>query len=55
MSPKPAATSSSSLSVNEMGDGTKPNGDAKSCRSCIAAANGHLFIRTQDKLYCIGK
>lgn len=42
------------LSVNEMGDGTKPNGDAKSCRSSIAAANGHLFIRTQDKLYCIG-
>ena len=42
------------LSVNEMGDGTKPNGDAKSCRSSIAAANGCLFIRTQDKLYCIG-
>ena len=42
------------LSVNEMGDGTKPNGDAKSCRSSIAAANGHLFIRTQDKLYCVG-
>ena len=42
------------LSVNEMGDGTKPNGDAKSCRSSIAAASGHLFIRTQDKLYCVG-
>ena len=42
------------LSVNEMGDGSKPNGDAKSCRSSIAAANGCLFIRTQDKLYCIG-
>lgn len=42
------------LSVNEMGDGTKPNGDAKSCRSSIAAANGRLFIRTQDKLYCVG-
>jgi outer membrane protein assembly factor BamB len=41
------------LSVNEMGDGTKPNGDAKSCRSSIAAANGSLFIRTQDKLYCV--
>lgn len=42
------------LSVNEMGDGTKPNGDAKSCRSSIAAANGALYIRTQDKLYCVG-
>ncbi|MFZ4763512.1 MAG: PQQ-binding-like beta-propeller repeat protein [Roseimicrobium sp.] len=43
------------LSINEMGDGTKPNGDAKSCRSSIAAADGCLFIRTQDKLYCVGK
>jgi outer membrane protein assembly factor BamB len=43
------------LSVNPMGDGSKPNGDAKSCRSSIAAASGCLFIRTQDKLYCFGK
>ena len=43
------------LSVNEMGDGTKPNGDAKSCRSSIAVADGCLFVRTQDKLYSIGK
>ncbi|HYF37768.1 MAG TPA: PQQ-binding-like beta-propeller repeat protein [Prosthecobacter sp.] len=43
------------LSVNEMGDGSKPNGDAASCRSSIAAANGCLFIRTQDKLYCVGQ
>lgn len=43
------------LSVNEMGDGSKPNGDAKSCRSTIAVANGSLYIRTQDKLYCVGK
>ncbi len=43
------------LSVNEIGDGSKPNGDAKSCRSSIAAANGCLYIRTQDKLYCFGK
>ncbi len=43
------------LSVNEMGDGSKPNGDAKSCRSSIAAANGALFIRSQDKLYCVGQ
>ena len=43
------------LSVNEMGNGTKPNGDAASCRSSIAVSNGCLFIRTQDKLYCIGQ
>jgi outer membrane protein assembly factor BamB len=41
------------LSVNEMGDGSKPNGDSKSCRSSIAAANGGLYIRTQDKLYFV--
>jgi outer membrane protein assembly factor BamB len=43
------------LSVNEIGNGTRPNGDAASCRSSIAAANGCLFIRTQDKLYCVGQ
>ena len=43
------------LSINEMGDGSKPNGDSKSCRSSIAAANGCLFIRTQDKLYCVAE
>ena len=43
------------LSMNEMGNGSKPNGDAASCRSSIAVANGCLFIRTQDKLYCIGQ
>lgn len=43
------------LSVNSMGDGSKPNGDAASCRSSIAVANGCLFIRTQDKLFCIGQ
>jgi outer membrane protein assembly factor BamB len=43
------------LSVNEMGDGSKPNGDAASCRSSVAVADGCLFIRTQDKLYCVGK
>lgn len=41
------------LSVNDMGDGSKPNGDSKSCRSSIAAANGGLYIRTQDKLYFV--
>ena len=43
------------LSINEMGDGSKPNGDAASCRSSITASNSCLFIRTQDKLYCVGK
>lgn len=43
------------LSVNSMGNGSKPNGDAASCRSSIAAANGCLFIRTQEKLYCVGQ
>lgn len=43
------------LSVNSMGNGSKPNGDAASCRSSIAVANGCLFIRTQEKLYCVGQ
>ncbi|HCN76804.1 MAG TPA: hypothetical protein DIT13_06370 [Verrucomicrobiales bacterium] len=43
------------LAVNEMGDGSKPNGDASSVRSSIAAANGALYIRTQDKLFCVGR
>ena len=43
------------LNTIEMGDGSKPNGDAKSCRSSITVADGCLFIRTQDKLYCVGK
>lgn len=43
------------LSVNAMGDGSKPNGDASSVRSSIAVADGALFIRTQDKLFRVGK
>ena len=43
------------LAVNEMGDGSKPNGDASSVRSSIAAVNGALYIRTQDKLFCVGR
>lgn len=43
------------LSVNEMGDGSKPNGDASSVRSSIAVANGALYIRTQDKLFCVSQ
>lgn len=33
---------------------TATNGD-KICRAGIAAANGCLFIRAQDRLYCVGK
>jgi outer membrane protein assembly factor BamB len=28
--------------------------DGAEVRSCIAVAHGNLFIRTRDKLYCIG-
>lgn len=43
------------LSMNEMGNGSKPNGNAASVRSSISVSNGCLFIRTQEKLFCIGK
>lgn len=33
---------------------TATNND-KICRAGIVAANGHLFIRAQDRLYCVGK
>ena len=34
---------------------TIPMGDANGSRSSIAISNGQLFIRTTEKLYCIGK
>jgi len=43
------------LSVNEMGDGSKPNGNAASVRSSISVSESSLFIRTQEKLYRVGK
>lgn len=43
------------LSVNEMGDGSKPNGNAASVRSSISVSGSSLFIRTQEKLYRVGK
>lgn len=43
------------LHTTDLGDGTKPSGNDRSCRASIAAANGCLFIRTQDKLYCIAR
>lgn len=42
------------LSVNEMGNGSKPNGNAASVRAAISASGGCLYIRTQDTLYCVG-
>ena len=43
------------LGMNEMGNGSKPNGNAASVRASVAVSDGHLFIRTQEKLFCIGK
>lgn len=43
------------LHTTDLGDGTKPSGNDRSCRASIAVANGRLFIRTQDKLYCIAR
>ena len=43
------------LGMNEMGDGSKPNGNAASVRASVAVSGGGLFIRTQDKLYRVGK
>ena len=43
------------LGMNEMGNGSKPNGNASSVRASVAVSDGCLFIRSQDKLYCIGK
>ena len=43
------------LSVNEMGNGSKPNGNAESVRAAISISDSSLFIRTQDKLYRVGK
>ena len=43
------------LGMNEMGNGTKPNGNAASVRASVAVSDGCLFIRSQYKLYCIGK
>ena len=38
-----------------MGNGTKPNGNAASVRASVAVSGGCLFIRSEEKLYCIGK
>ena len=43
------------LSMNEMGNGSKPNGNAESVRASISVSDSSLFVRTQDKLYRIAK
>ena len=43
------------LSVNEMGNGSKPNGNAESVRASVSVSDSSLFVRTQDKLYRIAK
>jgi outer membrane protein assembly factor BamB len=42
------------LSTNEMGDGSKPGGNDNSVRAAVVPANGHLFIRSQSKLWRVG-
>ncbi len=34
---------------------TIPMGGAEGARASIAASNGHLFVRTTEKLFCVGK
>jgi hypothetical protein len=41
--------------MNEMGNGSKPNGNAASVRASISVSASSLFIRTQDKLYRVAK
>ncbi|MCB1225747.1 MAG: PQQ-binding-like beta-propeller repeat protein [Verrucomicrobiales bacterium] len=43
------------LHTADMGDGSKPGGNDASVRATIAIADDCLFIRTQDKLYCVGQ
>ncbi|MFM7605106.1 MAG: PQQ-binding-like beta-propeller repeat protein, partial [Prosthecobacter sp.] len=43
------------LSVNEMGNGSKPNGNAESVRASVSVSDSSLFVRTQDKLYRLTK
>jgi outer membrane protein assembly factor BamB len=42
------------LHVAEMGNGTRPQGNDESVRASVAIANNRLYIRTQDKLHCVG-
>jgi outer membrane protein assembly factor BamB len=43
------------LNVADMGDGSKAQGNDGSVRCSIPIANGCLYIRAQDKLYCVGR
>lgn len=42
------------LHIAEMGNGTKPQGSDEAVRGSVAIANNRLYIRTQDKLHCVG-
>lgn len=41
------------LHSTDLGNGSKPGGSDDSVRASVAIANDSLYIRTQDKLYCI--
>jgi outer membrane protein assembly factor BamB len=43
------------LHIAELGNGSKPQGNDESARASIAIANDCLYIRTQDKLHCVGQ
>lgn len=43
------------LHTADMGNGSKAQGTDGSVRNSISIARGCLFIRVQDKLYCVGK
>jgi len=43
------------LNVGDFGDGSKMTKGDTVVRTSVVAANGDLFIRVKDKLYCVGK
>lgn len=36
-------------------EGATATNNDKICRACVVVANGNLYIRAQDRLYCVGK
>lgn len=36
-------------------EGVTATNNDKICRACVVVANGNLYIRAQDRLYCVGK
>lgn len=43
------------LHVASMGNGSKAQGNDESVRASVAIANNRLYIRTQDKIHCVGQ